>query len=56
MRRLYHPTMPDTSVEVADADVDSWTEQGWRKTDPSKSRSRTSTADSGDEATTSQEG
>lgn len=34
MTTLYHPTFADATVEVPAADVDDWTEQGWRKTKP----------------------
>lgn len=34
MTTLYHPTFADTTAEVPTADVDDWTEQGWRKTKP----------------------
>ena len=30
--RVYHPTLADVSQEVPAADVDNWTEAGWRKT------------------------
>ena len=32
MKTLYHPNMRDTSIEVEDDKVDSYTAQGWRKT------------------------
>jgi hypothetical protein len=32
--KLYHPHLADVAVDVDDAKVDDWTEQGWRKTAP----------------------
>lgn len=32
MKTLYHPNSRDLSIEVADADVDAYVAQGWRKT------------------------
>lgn len=29
---VYHPTIADVSQDVPAAQVDDWTEQGWRKT------------------------
>lgn len=41
MKTLYHPTLSAT-VEVPEAQVDSWVASGWRKTKPK------SEGDSGD--------
>jgi len=34
--KLYHPTLPGVTVQVADVKpvVKAWTDQGWRKTPP----------------------
>jgi hypothetical protein len=29
---VYHPAFPDVSRDVPAADLDNWTEAGWRKT------------------------
>jgi hypothetical protein len=33
MATVYHPTI-DHSIDVPDRDVESWVEQGWRKSKP----------------------
>ena len=32
--KLYHPAFADVVEEVPAADVEAWTEAGWRKTKP----------------------
>jgi hypothetical protein len=34
MRTVYHPTLPDVTHEVEDAQVDDWKAAGWRLTKP----------------------
>lgn len=46
MTTLYHPNIGGMAVEVPDSDVEAWTEQGWRKTDPAAKTAKT--AASGD--------
>ena len=46
MKSLYHPSVPSDPIEVPDADVDSWTEQGWRKTPLREAKESASTSES----------
>lgn len=38
MTTMYHPTIPGVTTEVADSQVDAWSEQGWTKSETKKVR------------------
>ena len=46
MRTVHHPEFTDTTVDVPDADVEDWREQGWRLTPPTKTTAAETAADS----------
>lgn len=42
---LYHPTIPDVTVDVDD-NLDAWVAQGWKKTEPKAAKDARAAAES----------